>query len=113
MVRGIKWESRKWASRLLRVAVFVVPLLVGVVAATIVARAIPGYDRFFFGGVIWWAVVLAASFIAVNLADRLARKFLPLAALLDMSLIFPGTAPSRVKVAMRTWTTAQLQRPDC
>ncbi|MCP3993777.1 MAG: HD domain-containing protein, partial [bacterium] len=110
MVRGIKWESRKWASRILRVAVFVVPLLIGVIAATIVARAIPGYDRFFFGGVLWWTVVLGSSFITVNFADRLARKFLPLAALLDMSLVFPGVAPSRVKVAMRTWTTAQLQK---
>jgi len=109
MVRGIKWESRRWASRLVRALVFILPLAVGVIAATLVARTIPGYDSFL-GGLAWWTVVLASSFVAVNLTDRLARKFLPLAALLDMSLVFPGTAPSRVKIAMRTWTTAQLQR---
>ena len=109
MVRGIKWESRRWASRLVRVLVFVVPLLIGVVAATLVAGAIPGH-RNTIGAIAWWAVVLGSSFVAVSFADRLARKFLPLAALLDMSLVFPGSAPSRVKVAMRTWTTAQLQR---
>ncbi len=109
MVRDIRWEPRAWASRIVRVLVFVVPLVVGVVVATIVARLLPGYSTVI-AQVLWWMVVLGSSFLAVNLADRLARKFLPLAALLDMSLIFPGAAPSRVKVAMRTWTTAQLQR---
>ena len=109
MVAGIKWESHRWASRVVRLFVFVVPFIGGVAAATVVASAIPGYNNVF-GAVAWWGVVLGTSFAAVNLTDRLARKFLPLAALLDMSLVFPGAAPSRVKVAMRTWTTAQLQR---
>ncbi len=109
MVSGIKWESRRWASRAVRLLVFVIPLVAGVVVATVVATVIPGFDNLA-GAIAWWVVVLGSSFAAVNLTDRLARKFLPLAALLDMSLIFPGAAPSRVKVAMRTWTTAQLQR---
>ncbi len=102
-------NRRRWASRLVRVLVFVVPLIVGIVAATAVARVLPGYSTLL-PGIFWWIVVLATSFVVVNLTDRIARKFLPLAALLDMSLVFPGAAPSRVKVAMRTWTTAQLQR---
>jgi HD-GYP domain-containing protein (c-di-GMP phosphodiesterase class II) len=108
MVTEFRWEPRRWASRVVRALVFVVPLVLGVVAATLVARALPTYSTIW-GGIAWWTAVLAASFVAVNLTDRLARKFLPLAALLDMSLVFPGAAPSRVKVAMRTWTTAQLQ----
>ena len=108
MASDIRWEPRRWTSRVVRVLVFLVPLILGVIAATLLARALPGYDSWV-GGVAWWAAVLSASFITVNLTDRLARKFLPLAALLDMSLVFPGEAPSRVGVAMRTWTTAQLQ----
>ena len=109
VVRDIKWEPRRLASRLVRALVFVVPLLVGVAVATIVARLLPGFDTWP-GGVFWWVAVLGSSFVAVNVTDRFTRRFLPLAALLDMSLVFPGAAPSRVKVAMRTWTTGQLQR---
>ncbi|MEA2002242.1 MAG: HD domain-containing phosphohydrolase [Actinomycetota bacterium] len=85
-----------------------IPLILGVIAATLVARRLPAYDSVV-GGVAWWTVVIGSSFIIVNLTDRIARRFLPLAALLDMSLVFPEAAPSRVKVAMRTWTTAQLK----
>jgi len=108
MTSKLKWQSRRWASLLLRVLVFVIPLVFGVLGATIVARALPGYESLP-AGIAWWVAVLASSFVAVEFADRIARKFLPLAALLNMSLVFPGTAPSRVKVAMRTWTTAQLR----
>ncbi len=108
MVSDIRWEPRRWASRMVRGLVFVVPLILGVGVATLVARALPGYDSLI-GGLAWWVAVLSVSFATVNLTDRFARRFLPLAALLNMSLVFPGTAPSRVKVALRSWTTAQLQ----
>lgn len=108
MSREVRWHPRKWVSRLVRVLVFVIPLILGVAAATIVARLLPRYDSLI-SGIAWWAVVLAVSFVVVNLTDRVARTFLPLASLLDMSLLFPGAAPSRVKVALRTWTTAQLK----
>lgn len=108
MNREVRWEPRRWVSRLMRALIFIVPLILGVAAATIVARMLPEYDSFW-SGLAWWAAVLATSFVTINLTDRLARKFLPLAALLDMSLVFPGAAPSRVKVALRTWTTAQLK----
>jgi HD-GYP domain-containing protein (c-di-GMP phosphodiesterase class II) len=108
MNREVRWEPRRWVSRLMRVLIFVIPLILGVAAATIVARTLPEYDSFW-SGLAWWVAVLATSFVTINLTDRLARKFLPLAALLDMSLVFPGAAPSRVKVALRSWTTAQLK----
>ncbi len=53
MVRDIRWEPRRWASRVVRVLVFVVPLLIGVIAATLVANAIPGYDSLL-GGIAWY-----------------------------------------------------------
>ena len=108
MDREFRWQSRRWVSRLMRALIFILPLILGVIAATVVARRLPEYDTVL-GGVGWWAAVLATSFVVINLADRLARKFSPLAALLNMSLVFPGAAPSRVKVALRTWTTSQLK----
>ena len=108
MNREVRWQPRKWVSRLLRVLVFIIPLILGVAAATIVARMLPRYDSLV-GGIAWWSLVLAVSFLVVNITDRITRTFLPLASLLSMSLVFPGAAPSRVKVALRTWTTAQLK----
>lgn len=108
MNREVRWQPRKWVSLLLRVLVFVIPLILGVAAATMVAQLLPRYDSLV-GGIAWWSLVLAVSFLVVNLTDRMTRTFLPLASLLSMSLVFPGAAPSRVKVALRTWTTAQLK----
>jgi len=108
MNREARWEPRRWVSRVMRVSIFLIPLILGVIAATLVARALPAYDSLV-GGAAWWIVVIGSSFGTVNVTDRVARRFLPLAALLDMSLVFPEAAPSRVKVAMRTWTTARLK----
>ncbi len=44
------------------------------------------------------------------LAERGARRFLPLVAFLRLSMAFPDHAPSRFAVAMRTGTTRQLER---
>ena len=80
MNREVRWQPRKWVSRLLRVLVFVIPLILGVAAATIVARLLPRYDSLL-GGIAWWALVLSVSFLVVNLTDRMTRTFLPLASL--------------------------------
>lgn len=50
----------------------------------------------------WWLAVLSGSAVALLVVERLARRFLPLAALLRLSLIFPDRIPSRISVAMRT-----------
>ena len=41
--------------------------------------------------------------------DRIARRLLPLAALLKLSLVFPDQAPSRFRTALRTGTVHQLE----
>ena len=42
--------------------------------------------------------------------ERVARRLLPLAALLKLSLVFPDQAPSRFKTALRTGTVRQLEQ---
>jgi HD-GYP domain-containing protein (c-di-GMP phosphodiesterase class II) len=59
---------------------------------------------------IWWLIVALLSLVVMILVDRFARRFLPLAALLNLSLIFPDEAPSRFKMALRKGTTKQLER---
>jgi HD-GYP domain-containing protein (c-di-GMP phosphodiesterase class II) len=60
--------------------------------------------------VAWWATQIAASAIAFVVVERLSRRFLPLAALLRMTLVFPDQAPSRLAVARRAARTKDLDR---
>lgn len=60
--------------------------------------------------VLWWLVLIAVSTATLVAIDRVARRFLPLAALLRMSLVFPDEAPSRFSLALRSGTTKQLSR---
>jgi len=59
---------------------------------------------------LWWALLAVFSLVVMAATERLARRFLPLVALLKLSLIFPDEAPSRFKSALRRGTTAQLAR---
>ena len=54
--------------------------------------------------------MLATSTAVLFATERLARRVLPLAALLKLSLVFPDHVPSRFSVALRTGTTRQLAR---
>ncbi|MEY2583147.1 MAG: hypothetical protein QOE09_2996 [Ilumatobacteraceae bacterium] len=56
----------------------------------------------------WWLGILATSTAVLVATDRIARRILPLAALLKLSLVFPDHVPSRFSVALRTGTTRQL-----
>ncbi|HEY4333223.1 MAG TPA: hypothetical protein VGM78_11660, partial [Ilumatobacteraceae bacterium] len=90
-------------------AIFVIPVLMSIAVGLVLARAIPlAATRGI--AVLRWLLIAAVSTVALVVTDRLARRALPLARLLDLTLIFPDHAPSRFRLAMRTSTTAQLQR---
>src|ERR1700730_10791454 len=97
---GGQWRRRATLSRLLRVAVFLVPVLAGLAASILFSRLIPRPNGL--TPVILWYVALGAGILLVTLAfERGARRLLPLAALLNLSLIFPAQAPNRFAVAPR------------
>jgi putative nucleotidyltransferase with HDIG domain len=56
----------------------------------------------------WWAAILVGSLAAMWLVDRATRRLAPLAALLDMAVLFPGRAPTRFKVARKAGDLRQL-----
>ncbi len=60
--------------------------------------------------VVKWALVAVGSSALLFALQRVGRRLLPIAALLDLSLVFPDRAPSRMRVALRTGTAAQLER---
>ena len=104
---GSRWEQRRVASFLLRTAALFVPLVVGLLCGFVVARSIPRPDGI--AVIAWWIAVLGATTIGLVAAERVARKALPLAALLRLTLVFPDRAPSRVAVAARSLNVRRLK----
>ena len=92
--------ARPWAARLVRTAVVILPAVAGAVAAWEVARVLGSPSGFLptFG---WLAVLITVAVVAVVVTERLARRLLPLAWLLRLSLAFPDRAPSRLVTARR------------
>jgi hypothetical protein len=60
------------------------------------------------GAVVWFAQAIVLATPVAHLVERATRRFLPLVALLGMSLSFPDQAPSRFAVALRSGTVRQL-----
>ena len=64
----------------------------------------------FAGGLLSFAIVTVVTLATVVAVERLGRRLLPLAALLNLSLIFPDRAPKRFAVARRVGKPRDLQR---
>jgi putative nucleotidyltransferase with HDIG domain len=87
----------------------VTPVLLAIGAATEVAHLV-SMPRAGIGMVAWWALLIAVPGIVYVMCSRLARRALPLAALLRMTLVFPDKAPTRMAVARRAGSTRALER---
>lgn len=104
-----RWTGRPWAARSIRALVYLVPFTASVAVAVLLGRFVPP-------GSSWpWTVlrfvgIAVASTLALIGVDRITRRLLPLAALLDLTLLFPDQAPSRYKVAIRSASATQLQK---
>jgi putative nucleotidyltransferase with HDIG domain len=56
-----------------------------------------------------WGLLFAASTAVLLLVDRAAKRLLPLAALLKLSMLFPDRAPKRLSVARRSGSVRKLE----
>ena len=95
-----RWVGRPWIARLVRTMVVVVPFAASVVAAYVLSRALPAAP----GTALLVARLLAiavAATVVLRLVDVVMRRLLPLATLLDLTLVFPDQAPSRYRMALR------------
>jgi hypothetical protein len=90
-------------------SVVITPLAVSIVAAAVTAHLLPR-PRTTGALVGWWMVVLAVPIIVLLATDRFARRALPLAVLLKMTLVFPDRAPRRLAVARKAGNTRDLAR---
>ncbi len=106
--RPDEWSRRPILSRALRVAIFAGPILASLLIATLLNHVLPRASGPL-TAVLWIAVVVIGSLVTLVIFERVTRRFLPLAALLNVSLLFPDKAPTRFAVARRTGTPRQLQ----
>ena len=96
-------------SACIRLTAFTTPIVAALVASALLSRLVSSPDPLLWR-VLWWIGLLGASTTVLICTDRLARRVLPLAALLKLSLVFPDRVPSRFSVALRSGTTRQLAR---
>jgi hypothetical protein len=103
-----EWVRRPGLSRALRAAIFLGPILASLLIATLISHLLPKATGPYMA-IFWIAVVALGSLLTLVVFERAARRLLPLAALLNVSLLFPDKAPARFAVARRTGTPRQLQ----
>jgi hypothetical protein len=105
-----RWESRRFAAWSLRAGIVIAPVITAIVVMAVVSRVVPRPRSGSFLLVAgWWALVLASSVVALWVADRAARRLTPLAALLDLAVLFPGRAPTRFAIARKAGDLRSLK----
>jgi len=102
------WKGRPGLSKLLRATALVVPLGASVAAGAVLSRVLPSGGGWTF--VIRLVVTLGVSTGVLFGVTRLTRRLLPLAMLLQMSLVFPDHVPKRFSLALRAGAVTRLTR---
>ncbi|MDQ3974042.1 MAG: HD domain-containing protein [Actinomycetota bacterium] len=103
-----RWRSRPLSSALLRLAGFLGPVAASVAAAVAAAQALPAPTSPVTTG-LWWAAVFGVATTALVAAERVGRRLMPLVMLLELTMLFPARAPSRLSLARRAGSTRQLR----
>ncbi len=104
-----QWQRRPVLSLLVRAAVVIVPAVAGIAAGAVLSRVLPRPNGFA-AAALWFATVSLVMPITIVTLERAGRRLLPLAALLNLSLLFPDRAPKRYAVARRVGKPRDLQR---
>ena len=102
------WRARKWSALVMRIGALLVPAVGSLAAVWFVAHRYPKPTGWFQVG--WWLTMFVLAVATYWLLERVARRLLPLAALLRLSLVFPDRTPSRFRIALIAGTTANLRR---
>jgi hypothetical protein len=104
-----RWRPRPFVSLFVRLLSFAVPLVVAIAVVHLVGLVVPRPA----GALAFAAWIVSLAVIAtmtIGVVDRLARRLLPLGAILKVSLVFPDRAPSRFAIALRSGSGRALER---
>jgi HD-GYP domain-containing protein (c-di-GMP phosphodiesterase class II) len=87
----------------------IIPAAVGIAAGAVMTRLLPRPDGLA-SAALSFAAVSLVMLVTIIALERAGRRLLPLAALLNLSLLFPDRAPKRFAVARRVGKPRDLQR---
>jgi len=104
-----EWRARPLLARLARLTILAVPFI-AVTATAWKLNSLLGEPATLLEAVARWAALSVVSTLALVSIDRVARQYLPLSTLLQLSVVFPDQAPSRFKMALRKGTAKNLAR---
>ncbi len=93
----------------MRVVARLLPLAASIASTAVMVRAVPR-PAGVTAAVVWWIGLLLVASLVLVAVDRVTRRLLPLAAMLQLSLAFPDQTPSRSSVALRAGSTSTLER---
>src|SRR5260370_20354251 len=94
-----RWRERPVATWCVRALIVSLPIGTSIASGFAASRALPSPVGLV-GHVSRLALVVACSAVTFFVVRRGARRLLPLAMLLRLSLLFPDHAPSRVAMAL-------------
>jgi putative nucleotidyltransferase with HDIG domain len=103
-----RWRPRPLLSLALRSVSVLVPASVGAASAYAFVGVVPMPGGL--GLVPWVLGLVVTSTVATAIAERIGKRFLPLALLFRLSLVFPDRAPSRFVMARGAGNIRQLER---
>ena len=104
---GERWRRRPVIAATIRFVVIATPLVASICAGIAASRVFRPTGWMQIAGWILWTA--AASIAVLAAVDAVVRRLLPLQRLLQLHLVFPDKAPSRLRVAARA---ARLRRSD-
>ena len=104
-----EWRGHPGLARVLRLAMFALLVIASVASVVVISRLVERPPRTV-ETVLWWIGITAIATGVMVVTDRCIRRLLPIAALFELSLVFPDQAPSRFKLALRSGTVKQFER---
>jgi hypothetical protein len=102
-----RWPSRPALNLIVRGLVLAVPIGASVIAGVALSHLVASPNGAL-ATLAWYALILIPSLVVLVVVDHFARRFLPLAVLLRLSLVFPDRAPSRLAVALNAGNPRRL-----
>lgn len=103
------WTGRPHLARFLRVLIFVCPVAISFGFSVLAGRVAPP-ERFDMNRWVWIAIVFLLANVLLAALRRFTSRFIPLVALMKLTLVFPDNAPSRTKAVLRSSNSRKMLR---
>ncbi len=103
------WRGQRVFARTLRIVAVLLPVFMSLLFGWWASTRYPP-DRVGINRWLWLAGLVGAAVLLVRAAEFVARRLIPIAALLQLTLVFPDKTPSRFSVALRAGSIAKTRK---